>query len=60
MNIRYLDWREGTRRMGNRLKLLKRIFSILLIQEDGDVERALELLEAIGNRYGLFDEDLTF
>jgi uncharacterized protein with von Willebrand factor type A (vWA) domain len=60
MNIRYLDWREGTRRMGNRLKLLKRIFSILLIQEDGDVERALELLEAIGTRYGLFDEDLTF
>jgi uncharacterized protein with von Willebrand factor type A (vWA) domain len=60
MNIRYLDWREGARRLGDRLKLLKRIFSVLLIQEDGDVDRALELLEAIGRRYGLFDEDLTF
>jgi uncharacterized protein with von Willebrand factor type A (vWA) domain len=32
----------------------------LLIQEDGDVARALEILNAIGTRYGLFDEDLTF
>ena len=44
----------------DRMKLLKRLFSILLIQEDGDVERALELLRMIGERYGLFDQDLTF
>ena len=60
MNVRYLDWKEGTRRLADRQKLLKRIFSILLVQEDGDVERALEMLKIIGNRYGLFDEDLTF
>ncbi|HVR74802.1 MAG TPA: VWA domain-containing protein [Planctomycetota bacterium] len=60
MRIRYLDWREGTRRLADRLKLLKRLFSILLVQEDGDVDRALEILEAIGKRYDLFDEDLTF
>jgi uncharacterized protein with von Willebrand factor type A (vWA) domain len=60
MKIFYVDWKEGTRRLLDRLKLLKRIFSILLIQEDGDVDRALELLEAIGDRYGLFDDELTF
>lgn len=60
MRIAYLDWKEGTRRLTDRLKLLKRLFAILLVQEDGDAERALELLEMIGERYGLFDEDLTF
>ncbi len=60
MRIRYLDWKEGLQRLVDRLKLLKQLFSILLIQEDGDVERALELLRLIGERYGLFDEDLTF
>jgi Ca-activated chloride channel family protein len=60
MKIRYLDWREGTQRFVDRMKLLKRIFSILLVQEDGDVDRALELLEMIGNRYEIFDDELTF
>src|SRR2546427_1954000 len=60
MKVLYLDWKEGVRRLQDRMKLLKRIFSVLLIQEDGDVERALQLLKIIGNRYGLFDKDLTF
>jgi Ca-activated chloride channel family protein len=60
MRVRYLDWREGSRRFADRLKLLKRLFAFLLVREDGDVERALELLEAIGKRHGLFDEDLSF
>ena len=60
MKIRYLDWKEGRRFLGDRLKLLKRLFSVLLIQEDGDVDRALEILEMIGRRYDLFDEDFTF
>ncbi len=60
MKVRYLDWSEGVRRLADRLKLLKQLFSLLLIQEDGDVERALSMLERIGERYGLFDEDLTF
>jgi len=60
MRIRYLDWREGTRRFVDRIKLLKKLFSILLVQEDGDVESALEILQHIGERYRLFDEELTF
>ena len=60
MRIRYLDWKEGTRRFVDRIKLLKKLFSILLVQEDGDVESALEILQSIGERYRLFDEDLTF
>ncbi|MCA8962001.1 MAG: VWA domain-containing protein [Planctomycetes bacterium] len=60
MRIRYLDQREGMRTLVDRMKLLMRLFSFLLIREDGDAERALEILEAIGDRHGLFDEDLTF
>ena len=60
MKIRYLDWREGVARFTDRLKLLKRLFSALLVREDGDVERALEFLRLIGEHHGLFDEELTF
>lgn len=60
MEIRYLDWKEGTRRLVDREKLLRRLFSYLLVREDGDVERALELLQALGEHHGLFDEELTF
>lgn len=60
MRVAYLDWKLGSRRFADRMKLFRRLFSILLVQEDGDVDRALELLELIGNRYGLFDEDFTF
>ncbi len=60
MRIRYLDWKAGVRLAGGRLKLLKRLFSILLIQQDGDAEAALDLIEMIGERHGLFDDDFTF
>jgi Ca-activated chloride channel family protein len=60
MRVRYLDWKEGIHRLEDRTRLLKRLFAILLVQEDGDVERALEMLKLIGAHYGLFDEDLTF
>ena len=60
MRIRYLDWREGTRRFADRLKLLDQLFAHLLVQEDGNVEAALRWLEEIGERYQLFDDDLTF
>ncbi len=60
MRIRYLDWKQGVRRAAGRMRLLRALFAHLLVREDGDVERALELLRAIGTRHGLFDEDLTF
>jgi uncharacterized protein with von Willebrand factor type A (vWA) domain len=60
MRVRYLDWKEGIARFEDRMKLLKRLFAVLLIQEDGDVEKALDHLEMIGEHYGLFDDELTF
>ena len=60
MRIRYLDWKAGSRRLFDRLKLLKRIFAYLLIREDGDVDRALEILRELAERHGLFDDDFTF
>ena len=60
MRVSYLDWRAGAKRLEDRFKLLRRLFSILLVQENGNAESALELLRRIGERYGLFDEDLTF
>ena len=60
MKIRYLDFKEGVRRFAGRMALLKKLFAVLLVQEDGDVERALEILKAIGERHGLFDEEFTF
>lgn len=60
MKVRYLDWQEGSGRLEDRLKLLRRLFAALLVRENGDVPRALEILEMIGERHGLFDDDLTF
>ena len=60
MRIRYLDWKQGAQRFMDRMKALERVFSFLLVREDGDVERALEILEWVGDRHGLFDDELTF
>ena len=37
MRIRYLDWKQGARRFMDRMKALERLFSFLLVREDGDV-----------------------
>lgn len=60
MHIRYLDWKKARHHLGDRFKFLKRLFSYLLVREDGDVERALEVLKYLGDRHGLFDDELTF
>lgn len=60
MRIRYLDWREGVERFADRLRLLERLFAFFLVREDGDVDRALEAIRRIGERHGLFDDELTF
>ncbi|MGA1201927.1 MAG: vWA domain-containing protein [Planctomycetota bacterium] len=52
--VRYLDWLDGQERFLDLQQTLRRIFSWLLIQEDGDVESALEQLEYLGERHGLF------
>jgi uncharacterized protein with von Willebrand factor type A (vWA) domain len=60
VRVRYLDWKEGARRLADRLRLLMRLLAFLLVREDGDVDRALEILGMLGRRHGLFDEDLSF
>ena len=60
MRIRYLDWSEGLQRFADRRQLLRRLFSYLLVQEDGDVDRALEILRRIGEQYGLFGDGYSF
>ena len=52
--IRYLDWQDGQQRFLDKKRTLRRILSWLLIQHDGDVEEALEHLEMIAERHGLF------
>lgn len=60
MRFRYLDWKEGSRRFEDRMKLLERLFGFLLVREDGDADRALEILRRLGEQHDLFDDDLTF
>lgn len=52
--VRYLDWQEGQEKFLDLQRSLRRIFSWLLIQHDGDVEDALEHLEMIAEHHGLF------
>ncbi|MBN1441608.1 MAG: hypothetical protein JXA90_02815 [Planctomycetes bacterium] len=60
MRVRYLDWRLGSRRFLDRLRLFEKMFVFFLVREDGDVERALELIHRLGEKHGLFDEEFTF
>lgn len=58
-----MDWRYSKidpRLAGleQRLKQLLSIFNQLLLHVDGDVDRALEILDQIGRRHGFFDKDL--
>lgn len=40
--------------------MLEKVFGFLLVREDGDAERALDILEQVGERHGLFDDELSF
>ena len=39
-----------------RLDMFEKVFAHLLVMLDGDTDRALDQLESIGQRYGLFDD----
>ncbi len=60
MHIRYADRRFGPPDIKERMELFKRLFAHLLLQTDGDADKALDHLERIGERYNLFDEQLSF
>ena len=46
-------WLQGLEKL---LEQLRSIFNQLLLHVDGDVDRALEILEQLGRRHGFFDE----
>lgn len=60
MQITYRDRRAFPPSVEQRLQLMQRLFAQLLIHTDGDAEQALDVLERLGNRHGLFDQDLDF
>lgn len=56
MRIRYSSWDDSlTRQMT--LNNLMKLFTHLLTQSSGDVEKALKWMEYLGKRYGFFDEN---
>lgn len=56
MHVRYSSWDDRiTRQMT--LKNLMKLFTHLLTQSSGDVEKALEWMEYLGKRYGFLDEN---
>ncbi|MGI8906851.1 MAG: vWA domain-containing protein [Candidatus Sumerlaeaceae bacterium] len=58
MRVRYSHWDESiTQQMT--LKNLMKLFTHLLTQSAGDVEKALKWMEYLGRRYGFFDENFT-
>lgn len=59
MDWRYSQFDAALASLRERLEHLEHIFNELLLHVDGDVERALEILDDVGQRYGLFDEQLT-
>lgn len=58
MLYRYTKWDERiTRQMS--LEKLAKLFTHLLTQANGDVEKALKWMEYLGEKYGFFNDDLT-
>jgi Ca-activated chloride channel homolog len=58
MHFRYSQWDDSiTRDMT--LKNLLKLFTHLLTQSSGDVEKALKWMDYLGKRHGFFDEDFT-
>lgn len=58
MLYRYTKWDERiTRQMT--MKSLSKLFTHLLTQSSGDVEKALDWMEYLGDKYGFFNDELT-
>ena len=57
MRFRYRAWQGGSFGDPEFLKALLNLYHQLLLQTNGDVDRALEALEQIGERYGFFGKD---
>jgi uncharacterized protein with von Willebrand factor type A (vWA) domain len=58
MLFRYTQWDDkNTRELA--LQNLLKLFTHLLTQSSGDVEKAMKWMEYLGKRHGFFDEDFT-
>ena len=58
MEVIYRDRSAFPPSMEDRMDFFQRLFSQLLVHTDGDAENALEVLQRLGQRHGLFDEQL--
>ena len=58
MHLRYSKWDESLTRQMTMTSLMK-LFTHLLTQASGDVEKALKWLEYLGEKYGFFNDDVT-
>src|SRR5437870_3965318 len=56
MRLKYTRWTGEKKLTPEFLKALFRIYNDLLLQTSGDVEEALQWMEALGKEYGFFDE----
>jgi uncharacterized protein with von Willebrand factor type A (vWA) domain len=59
MDWRYEAFDARLARLEERIRVLRRLLSELLLRTDGDVEEALRWLEALGRRHGLLDGSFT-
>lgn len=59
MKFSYGAWDHAAERRAKLLDELMRLFRILLGKSAGDAEQALEWLDQIANKYGLWDETLN-
>ena len=58
MRFRYGDIKLFPPDVNDRMKLFQQLFSQLLVMTDGDAEQALEILERIAERHGLFSDGM--
>lgn len=58
MKFRYSKWDESISREMS-LKSIAKLFTHLLTQSSGDVDKALKWLDYLGRRHGFFDEGFT-
>ena len=59
IGFRYRDRRLDPPGRQQRLDMFEQVFAHLLVMLDGDTDRALDQLESIGQRYDLFDDELS-
>ena len=60
MRLKYGAWDHEAEQRNNRVQELMNLFRSLLSKSAGDVEQALEWLDHVAEKFGLWDEKLNF